>query len=50
MKKYLLLIPILLLTSCHNNSLPYRLEDKYYTKENKGLVELENLNSFFELE
>lgn len=49
--KKLLLLPILLLTACHKSSIPiFRFEEKYYTSENKGLVELNDIDSFLELE
>ena len=52
MKKRYLLITLFVLCSCQNNqnSLPFKLEDKYYTKENKGLVEINDINLFKNLE
>ena len=51
MKKIITLLSILLLTSCQKPTSPYfRFEDKYYTSKNKGLVELNNLDEFINLE
>lgn len=51
MKKNILIFPLLfLLCSCSNNNYPFRLENKYYTNESKGLVDLKNIDEFTKLE
>ena len=48
MKKYLLLIPTLLLTSCKEVTYPFYLNDQYY---NEGkLIELTSIDEFKTLE
>lgn len=49
MKKSIILLPILLLSSC-KTTLPFNLEEKYYTQENKGLIEITDLTTFEALE
>lgn len=49
MKKNILILPLILLSSC-SNDYPFRLEDKYYTTENKGLIDLKSIDEFNILE
>ena len=51
MNKKIIILPIILLASCHKPTSSYfALEDKYYTISNKGLHDLNNIDEFIELE
>lgn len=49
MKKSIFFLPILLV-SCQSNTYPFRFEDKYYTTENKGFIDIDDISIIDNLE